>query len=163
MTGIVTAVSLSPKEGVPKYPQAQITLGRFGIEGDYHNREMRTSFSQRGAWKPNTDRHVTIIAEEVLQELNRKLGTGLKPGDLGENITSRVLDDLSQVADGSIIQIAGAILRVSKQNTPCGVLRRAYGLSVRQALEERRGLLCAIERGAGAIIRPGDLMKVSGP
>ena len=158
MHGTIVAVCTSPQGGIPKYPHTRAVIGRWGFVGDFHNREMRRSFSKPGTMKPNTDRHLTLVAAEVLEELGREcLGNPLGPGMLAENITVRGLGDLSDVPDGAEVLIGSAVeLRVVEQNSPCGNVRRAYGLEFYERVQGRRGLLCAIERGAGCIIVPDD-------
>ena len=91
--GRVVAVCMSPNGGVPKYSQEAIVIGRQGVEGDYHsgpiNRHKKT-----GPAEPNS-RQITLVAHEVLEEMNVRLDTELKPGDLGENILVSGLGDLS--------------------------------------------------------------------
>ena len=162
MVGKVLAVCISPKGGIPKYPQPHVVVGQWGLFGDYHNREMRPSFSKPDTLKPNVDRHISLVAIEVLEELGEKyLGMLLKPGELSENITTKGLGDLSQITDGTRLSIGEqVILRVVEQNQPCKNVRAAYGLEFYKQVTGRRGILCAIEKGVGATIHPGDFIEV---
>lgn len=151
------------------HPQKEIvpcaTLGRWGFEGDYHNSEMRPSFSKPGTLKPNVDRHITLLAMEVVDALNAELGLQMRPGTLGENITTADLGDLSDIPDGSRLRIRNrlgvelAMLRVVEQNQPCKNLSPVHRLMPKR-IYGRRGLLCAIERGTGSILMPQDTIEV---
>ncbi len=157
MNGTVVAVCISHVGNLPKHAQPRVTVGTHGLEDDYHNRELRPSFSNRGTFKPNIDRHISLVAIEVIEEMAKLLGKTLGPGALGENITTRGMGDLSQIADGTRIMVGnGVVLRVSQQNAPCKNVRAAYGLEGYQFVEGRRGLLCSIERGFQKIIEPED-------
>ncbi len=139
-------------------------LGSWGFVGDYHNRAMRPSFSVPGTLKPNIDRHVSLLAIEVIDSLNTELGLDMRSGTLGENITTRGLGDLSHIADGSRLVIKNsldtelAILRVIEQNQPCKNLHSKHRLLVKK-IYGRRGLLCVIERGVGKRICRNDSIE----
>ena len=101
----VAAVCSSPSGGVPKYRQESIIMGSQGVEGDYHsgpvNRHKKT-----GPPEPDS-RQVTLVAQEVLHELNLQFKTELKPGDLGENVLVTGLGDLSQLKKGDRLRLGG--------------------------------------------------------
>ena len=101
--GAVVAVSISSDGGVPKYPQESVTIGDQGVEGDYHsgpiNRHKKTEPTE-----PNS-RQITLVAQEVLEEVNTQLGIMLKAGDLGENILVSGLDDLRQLRKGDRLML----------------------------------------------------------
>jgi MOSC domain-containing protein YiiM len=161
MLGTIAAVCTSRSGGIPKLPRTQVVVGEWGLEGDSHNRPQRRKYST-GEMVPNTDRHILIVAREVETELAKEvLGNPLASGRLAENITSEGLGGLSDLKPNDLIVIAGGRvrLRVVKQATPCGKLRRAYGLKLYQAIKGKRGVYCAIEQGKGEAIRPGDSVE----
>lgn len=154
--GTVVAVCLSEKGGVPKYPQSEVIIAEFGIAGDFHCNPMRRSFSKPGTMKPNTDRHITIVASEAIEYANKELGLSLAPGSLGENITVRGMGDLSDISGGALVSINGtALFRVVEQNEPCHNLAPYHKYFVK-TIYGKRGLLCAVIAGIGRIICPGD-------
>jgi hypothetical protein len=157
MIGKIVAVCTSELGGIPKRAQPTGVIGKWGLYGDFHNREMRPSFSQRGVLKPN-DRHISIVALEVLVQLGcAHVGRALGPGELAENITVDGLGDLSQIPNGARLMIGDKVwLRVTEQNQPCKHVRAAYGLKFYEAVRGRRGLLCTIERGFGEPIHQKD-------
>src|SRR4029453_1101702 len=66
--GTVVAVCMRREKGVPKHPQIEVVVGEYGVEGDYHAGPMRTR--SNGDVEPNR-RHITLVAKEVFDELNR--------------------------------------------------------------------------------------------
>src|SRR5437870_13866939 len=92
--GSVAAVCLRKEKGVPKYPQTEVTIGEYGVEGDYHSGPMRTR--SNGDLEQNR-RHVTLVAEEVFDELNRELSTDIPAGGFGENILVEGVGDLGDI------------------------------------------------------------------
>lgn len=155
--GRVAAVCLSMIGGVPKYRTASIMIGPQGVQGDYHagpvNRHKKS-----GDTEPNW-RQVTLIASEVLEEMNERLEINLAAGDLGENILVRWLGDLSQFKKGDRLAIGGqVVLEVSAQNRPCDTIRR-YHKSLPEEIAGKRGVAAIVI--AGGNVRPGDVIEVA--
>ena len=150
--GRVVAVCMSPNGGVPKYAQETVVIGNQGVEGDYHsgpfNRHKKT-----GPAEPNS-RQVTLVAQEVLEEMNARLGTELKPGDLGENVLVAGLGDLSQLVRGDRLQLGtDVVLEIRAQNSPCNVIG-VYHPTLVEEITGKRGV-SAIVLTTGSV-RPGD-------
>lgn len=154
-TGRIAAVCLRTDGGVPKYPQSEVVVGEYGIEGDWHSGPMRTR--SNGEVVPNT-RHVSLVAREVFDDLNRELGSSIPPGGFGENILVEGLGDLADLKEGDVLRFSSGVeLEVTGQNDPCSNLmvyhkmvpKRAYG---------RRGVL-AVVRTTGSL-KPGDAVSV---
>lgn len=166
-TGYVVVVCTSPVDGVPKYPQDQVIVGVHGFEGDYHNRAMRRSFSEPGTFKPNSDRHVSILSKEAVDSVCSELGITLEIGSLGENILTEGLGDLSWVRPDSSIVIGPHIrLVVTGQNKPCVKVAQYhphFNKTIWTPERQRRGLLAAVVGGVGLNIRPGDLITITSP
>lgn len=157
MLGTIAAVCTSPLGGIPKFQRPSAKVGTWGLEGDYHNRKFRKSFSKPGKKKPNIDRHVLLVSEEVEHALGHHLlGRKLEPGKLAENITTRGLGDLANVRPHSLVIIDGGrvVLRVVQQEKPCKHVTKAYGLVFSRAIRGRRGIMCSIVRGTGQKIGP---------
>lgn len=159
LTGIITALHISSKRGLPKHLQQFVTVAQYGFLGDFHNKPMRRSFSKPGTFKPNNDRHITIISEESLDYANQKLVITLKPGDLAENITTRGMGDLSDVPVNAVVRIKSVRLRVTGQNKPCRKVWR-YHRQLKDILKGRRGLLCVVVVGIGERIGIGDSIEI---
>ena len=151
--GRVVAVCMSPTGGVPKYSQEAIVIGNQGVQGDYHsgpiNRHKKT-----GPAEPNS-RQVTLVAQEVLDEMNARLDTELKPGDLGENILISGLGDLSLLVRGDRLQLGTeVVLEIRAQNNPCNVIR-VYHPTLVEEINGKRGV-SAIVLNPGSV-KPGDV------
>ncbi len=93
---IVLAVHRSATHSFSKAPALSIRLiAGIGVEGDAHAGETVKHRSRvaRDPSQPNL-RQVHLIHAELHDELN-KAGFNVKPGDMGENITTRGLDLLA--------------------------------------------------------------------
>ncbi|MQF83158.1 MOSC domain-containing protein [SAR202 cluster bacterium AD-802-E10_MRT_200m] len=150
--GTVLSVSLSLHPGVPKYPQPEIHIGEFGVDGDFHagpiNRHKKTDGKE-----PN-QRQLTIVAQEALNSLNQILGTHLEAGSIGENILVDGLGDLGVLVAGDRIWIGSdVILRVTSQNKPCATLN-VYHPQIIKHLIGMRGVTAVVEHGG--TVKPGD-------
>ena len=155
-SGTVVAVCLRDEGGVPKYPQAEVVVGEYGVEGDWHSGPMRTR--SNGEVVPNT-RHVSLVAKEVFDDLNRELGTSIPHGGFGENILVEGMGDLAGVGEGDVLRFSSGVeLEVTAQNDPCKNLM-VYHKQIPKLSYGRRGLL-AIVRTTGRV-RPGDTVQVS--
>lgn len=155
LQGNIIAVCLSPNGGVPKHPQTSIFLGEHGVEGDYHsgpiNRHKKT-----GPPEPNS-RQLTLVALEVLEELNARLGIALQPGNLGENITTSGLGDLAHLQKGDQLQLGtDAIIEITEQNKPCSVLDIYHPKIVRESAGKRGVAAIVVNSGT---IQPGDICR----
>ena len=156
--GRVVGVCLRPTSGVPKYRQEAIVIGPDGVVGYYHAGPVNRH-RKKGPPEPN-HRQLTLVAQEVLDELNALLGTTLHAGSLGENITVEGLGDLSDLAPGTLLRVGSAILEVTGQNQPCKTIA-VYHPHLVKLINGRRGVT-AIVRQPG-IARPNDQVMVLGP
>jgi MOSC domain-containing protein YiiM len=155
--GTVVAVCLRKEGGVPKYPQSEVVVGEYGIEGDWHSGPMRTR--SNGEVLPNT-RHVTLVAKEVFDDLNRELGTDIPHGGFGENILVEGMGDLGTIAEGDMLRFSSGVeLEVTGQNDPCKNLM-VYHNQVPKKAYGRRGVLTVVKKTGR--IRPGDTLEVLG-
>ncbi len=154
-TGKVVAVCMRKEKGVPKFPQSEVIIGEYGVEGDYRAGPMRTR--SNGEVEPNR-RHVTLVAKEVFDDLNRQLGTDIPAGGFGENILVAGLGDLSDIGEGTILSFSSGVeLEVTGQNDPCKNLM-VYDNQVPKRAYGRRGLLTVV-RTTGRL-KPGDSIAV---
>ena len=153
--GTVVAVSLRKEGGVPKYPQPEVIVGEYGIEGDWHSGPMRTRSD--GEVLPNT-RHVSLVAKEVFDDLNRELGTDIPHGGFGENILVEGMGDLGGIAEGDVLRFSSGVeLEVTGQNDPCKNLM-VYHNQIPKKSYGRRGVL-AVVKTTGRV-KPGDTVSV---
>lgn len=154
--GRVIAVCSSPTSGVPKKAWESIAIESQGVQGDYHAGPINRP-KKSGDPKPNL-RQVTLVAQEVLDGLNTRLGTILQPGHLGENILVAGLGDLSQLSKGDRLELGtGVVLDVTAQNRPCDTIR-VYHPTLVEEITGKRGI-AAVVISSGSI-RPGDACRI---
>lgn len=157
--GTIAAVCISAEGNVPKYPQTEVVVGEYGFIGDIHAGPTR--ISRRTGQPKFNDRQVSFVAQEVLDTLNEKLGILLRPGDLGENVTTQGLGDLSNLMPGTRIIAGDALFEVTEQNDPCKNLMRYHRLLVKESYG-RRGILAIVVQGTDIPLRPGDGIAICG-
>ncbi len=112
MRPLVTAVSRSNGHTFSKPNVLTIRLvAGLGVEGDAHygDKVQHVFHARRNPDAPNL-RQVHLIHEELFDEL-RTSGFQVRPGDIGENVTTRGLDLLA-LPTGTLLQVGNeAVLR----------------------------------------------------
>jgi hypothetical protein len=168
----VTAVLATPETAhFSTEPVAALSTDLAGIIGDRHYGFTRPA-GAREPWYPRgtemrSGRQVTIVAEEELAEIARRLEIpDLKPGWIGANIVVAGIPDFTRLPWGSRLACAGGAVLVNEgDNAPC----RFAGAEIARHFPERpgldrqfpkaalhlRGIVASVER-AGAIA-PGRL------
>jgi MOSC domain-containing protein YiiM len=119
-SAFVTAVSRDEAHAFSKPARASIRLiAGLGVEGDAHaGRTVRhRSRVARDPSAPNL-RQVHLIHAELHDELNR-IGFGVAPGDMGENITTRGIDLLGLPAGTRLMIGPRAAVEVTGLRNPC--------------------------------------------
>jgi MOSC domain-containing protein YiiM len=122
---IVAAVAAGKKHRFSKEIQSTITLlAGLGVEGDAHcGAYVQHLYDQaKDPTRPNL-RQVHLVEQELLEQLGT-LGFALKPGQLGENITTRHID-LPWLDAGMVLQLGTtALVRITGLREPCVKLAR---------------------------------------
>lgn len=157
-TGRVVVACSSPTTGVPKYPREAVEVGLEGIVDDYHAGPVN-KHKKKGEPEPN-HRQITIVAQEVVMELNKQLDIDLRPGDLAENFLVSGLGDLTDLQAGDRMRIGPVLLEVTGQNRPCATIGVHHPLLVKSILG-RRGIVAVVL--ITGVARPGDLVTVERP
>jgi MOSC domain-containing protein YiiM len=98
------------ERGLPKHPVEEVRISAHGLEGDYN-------VYRHDVAHDDPDMAVLLMPLETLGELNRE-GWPVRPGDIGENITSSEID-YGSFAPGHRYRVGEAELEVSKPCTPC--------------------------------------------
>lgn len=142
--GFVYQISVKPDTpgecGLPKkeVPSARVTVQ--GVEGDANHYRFKKINQAVVA-----DRAVLLIPSEILDDLNAEGDWGLKPGDLGENITTKGIP-YNAFAPGKHLRIGAELeIRIHSEATPCGNLRQISKKisgnyqDFKKTLEGRRG------------------------
>jgi MOSC domain-containing protein YiiM len=154
-TGSVVVACSSRTTGVPKYPREAVEVGPEGIVDDYHAGPIN-KHKKWGEPEPN-HRQITIVAQEVIQELNERLAIDLQPGDLAENFLVTGLGDLTDLQAGDRVRIGPVLLEVTGQNRPCATIGVHHPLLVK-SIQGRRGITAVVL--VTGVARPGDPVTV---
>lgn len=170
MTGIVVAVSRSAAHTFSKPTEPLIRLVKgLGVEGDAHMGETVKHRSRVAAdpTAPNL-RQVHLIHSELLDELNAA-GFDVRPGDMGENVTTRGVDLLG-LPRGARLHIGEvAIVEVTGLRNPCvqldrfqsGLMRATLGRDSAGRLIRKAGVMGIVV--ADGDVRSGDAIRVALP
>ncbi|MEZ5831092.1 MAG: MOSC domain-containing protein [Dongiaceae bacterium] len=155
----ILAVPRSPTHSFSKQPALSIRLiAGIGVEGDAHAGATVKHRSRvaRDPTQPNL-RQVHLIHAELLDELNAK-GFSVKPGDLGENITTRGLDLLALPA-GTRLMIGEAVIEVTGLRNPCAQLDKfQQGLMQAVLGRDAEGNLIRKAGEMGVVMLDGDML-----
>lgn len=134
-----------------------MSIGDYGVEGDYHSGPTRVNGD--GETVPN-QRQVTVVAAEAVEAVAAALSVEIPHGGLGENVLVRGLGELGDVEPGHrIIFGSGVELEVTGQNDPCANLS-VYHPRTPKELYGRRGLLTVV--ATPGTLRPGDSVSIAG-
>lgn len=155
--GEVVAVSIDRKHRFSKVPRPSVTLvANHGVEGDAHYGPFvkHRYLARRNPRSPNL-RQVHLMPNETLVAL-RAAGYDIRPGGLGENITTAGLD-LESLALNTELQIgASARIRLTGLRTPCVLIDRfRSGLKGRLVSDDPGPLFRA--GVMGIVIESGDV------
>ncbi len=140
MAGIVHGVYIKPRRanerGLPKSLVESVRLSSHGAEGDYNR--YRTE-----RLKGDPDQAVLVMPMETILALNEEFWP-VKPGDLGENITTAEIE-YESFAPGSRWRFGDSELVITKACEPCRNLYKLsyvdaiYGPEFLKTLVDRRG------------------------
>ena len=122
MTGIITQVSIS-NGGVPKYAVDRGEIAKGGIAGDRWRHPKIHGIPKRA---------ILLLTEESLEEI-QSMGFSVRPGALGENLTTRGLDRRA-LRFGQRFRCGSASIQLTELRVPCNTLIRAYGKDIDRAL-----------------------------
>lgn len=169
-TPTVVAVAFDPEPGVGKVSREEITLvANHGVEGDYHAGATvrHRSRAARDPSQPNR-RQVHLIHAELFDEL-RPLGIEVRPGQMGENITTRGLA-LLDLAPGTRLRLGDrAVVEIAGLRNPCNQLDAVDPRLLAQVAKKaedgsiirKAGIMGVVI--AGGVVRPGDAIVVEAP
>ena len=165
----VVAVHRDSSHRFSKQPAGAIRIiAGLGVEGDAHagTRVQHLSRMRADPTQPNL-RQVHLMHAELFEELADQ-GFTIRPGDLGENITTGGVDLLA-LSRGTVLRIGDeAVLKVTGLRNPCaqieafapGLLKHV-ALKTPEGIVRKAGIMCvALESG---VVRPGDPVTVEPP
>ena len=169
--GVVTAVSVSPEHTMTKPNAGAIRLLEgLGVEGDAHNGTTvkHRSHARRDPTRPNL-RQVHLIHSELHDELAGEGFPGLKPGQMGENVTTSGVDLLGLPVGTKLRLGAEAVVEVTGLRNPCAQLDGIRPGLMKATLDRdddgnvimKSGIMGVVL--AGGEVRPGDPIGVELP
>ncbi|WP_035844663.1 MOSC domain-containing protein [Kitasatospora azatica] len=170
MGGAVTAVSSNGEYSFSKPNRAFITLlAGLGVAGDVHA-GVTVKHRSRVAQDPTQPnlRQVHLIHQELFAEVG-EAGFEVRPGELGENITTSGIDLLG-LPVGTLLRIGDeAVVEVTGLRNPClqidnfqdGLLKRVVGRDEVGNIVRKAGIMSVVR--VGGVVRPGDTITAELP
>ncbi len=143
-------------------------LAGIGVRGDGHSGEKIQHISRVRA-NPNAPnlRQIHLIHSELFDELGKK-GFNIRPGDLGENITTRGVQLLDLGRDTLLRIGPDVVLSVTGLRNPSGQINnfkpgllKHLALRTRERIIRKAGIMCVALKGG--TIRPGDRIDIEPP
>lgn len=166
----VVAVSRDDRHRFSKNRAESITLiAGIGVEGDAHagTTVQHLSRVRRDPTTPNL-RQVHLIHSELFSQVAER-GHDVKPGQLGENVTTAGLDILA-LPRGTRLRFAGdAIIEVTGLRNPCtqinglsaGLMKELVHLDAAGETVRLAGIMTVVLRGG--VVSAGDPIRVELP
>lgn len=155
----VLAVHRSSSHDFSKFPEAAVKLvAGLGVEGDAHAgvTVQHRSRVARDPSQPNL-RQVHLLHAELFEEL-RAGGFTVRPGDLGENLTTRGMDLLALPA-GTLLHLGReAVVEITGLRNPCSQIDRfQQGLMAAVLDRDSTGQLLRKAGVMGVVLAGGDV------
>ncbi len=168
--GIVTAVSLSKGHHFSKPNSLGIRLLKgLGVAGDAHMGETVKHRSRvaKDPTQPNL-RQVHLMHEELFDELAPK-NFIVRPGDMGENVTTRGIDLLALPIGARLHLGNSAVVEVTGLRNPCiqidrcqkGLMAATLDNDADGNLVRKAGIMSVVL--AEGDVRPGDTVRIELP
>jgi MOSC domain-containing protein YiiM len=149
----------------PLLPAIRLLAG-LGVDGDAHCGETVKHRSRVAVdpTQPNL-RQVHLIHAELLEKLAAG-GFSLRPGDMGENVTTRGLDLLALPVGARLRLGSDALVEITGLRNPCvqieafrpGLLKAVLGHDVNGKLIRKAGVMAIVLEGGD--VRSGDTIDV---
>jgi MOSC domain-containing protein YiiM len=170
VTPCVIMVSRDTEHRFSKVPVDVVTLlAGVGVAGDAHA-GVTVQHRSRVAVDPTQPnlRQVHLMHAELFDEL-REQGFDVRPGQLGENMTTRGLDLLA-LPRGTRLRIGGtAVVEVTGLRNPCaqiddfmpGLLKAVVHRAADGSLVRKAGVMAVVT--SGGEVAPGDAITVELP
>jgi MOSC domain-containing protein YiiM len=168
--GVVTAVSLRKGHHFSKINSLSIRLLKgLGVDGDAHMGETVKHRSRvaKDPTQPNL-RQVHLLHEELFDELQNK-NFVVRPGEMGENVTTRGIDLLG-LPTGTRLHLGEAVIvEITGLRNPCvqidrfqqGLMAATLDRDADGNLIRKAGVMGIVL--AGGDVRPGDAIKIALP
>jgi MOSC domain-containing protein YiiM len=168
--GSVAAVSLRAGHHFSKTPSPSVRLlTGLGVAGDAHMGETvkHRSRVRKDPTQPNL-RQVHLIHAELFDELRAK-GFSVRPGELGENVTTSGIDLLALPTGTRLHLGATAVVEVTGLRNPCiqiddfqkGLMAATLDKDADGNLVRKAGVMSIVITDGD--VRPGDFVRVELP
>jgi len=158
----IIALSKSEKYTFHKYNCEQIKLLKgLGVEGDIHMGKT-VKHRSRVAHDPSQPnlRQVHLIHSELLEELKEK-GFIVKPGELGENITTAGIDLLG-LSKGTILEIGETVkIEITGLRNPCKQLNTFQSGLLKAVIDKDEEGNLIRKSGVMSIVLEGGVVNVN--
>ena len=165
----IVGVQISGKHVFSKMPKDTIRLiENVGVEGDSHAgaTDQHLYHIKRFGQRPNL-RQVHLIQAELFDEVSLK-GHTVRPGELGENISTRHVDLLSLPTGARLRLGPEAVIELTGLRNPChqiedfqpGLLKHVVE-SKSTGLVRKAGVMSIVLQGGE--VRPGDSIEIELP
>ena len=166
----VTSVAAGAVHDFSKAPQLWVRLLEgLGVEGDAHcGTTVRHRFARRRDPELPNLRQVHLIPAELFDDL-APTGHVVRPGDLGENVTTVGVDLLALPTGTELCLGAHARVRLTGLRTPCrlidgfqpGLMKHMWTESEGGERVRRAGVMAVVV--GGGTVAPGDPVEVGLP
>lgn len=170
MSGTIMAVARCADHKFSKAVAPEITLvAGLGVEGDAHQ-GVTVKHRSRVATNPDQPnlRQVHLIHQELLEELHRG-GFDVRPGAMGENITTQSIALLDLPRGTRLLLGETATIEITGLRNPCAQLDN-YQSGLMKALLDRApdgtlirkaGIMAIVIEGG--LVKPGDPIRIDLP
>lgn len=166
----IFAVSSSATHTMSKENRPSIVLLEgLGVEGDAHA-GVTVKHRSRVAQDPSQPnlRQVHLIHRELHDELREK-GFDIRPGQMGENVTTQGIDLLGLPRGTQLLLGPEALIEVTGLRNPCaqldgiqpGLMKAVLDRDEQNNLIRKAGIMAVVIRGGA--VRPGDAIAVRLP
>jgi MOSC domain-containing protein YiiM len=170
MPAIVTAVSRSKAHTFSKFNEPAIHLAAgLGVEGDAHmGKKVQHLYQMLKNLNAANLRQVHLIHEELFDEL-RESGLYVRPGAIGENVTTRGVDLLTLPRNARLHLGAEAVIELTGLRNPCrqidafqpGLMKILLRRDAEGRLIRRAGVMAIVVKGGE--VKAGDMIAVELP
>ncbi|CAN5475060.1 MOSC domain-containing protein [soil metagenome] len=165
----VVGVQVSTTHVFSKVPKESIRLVEgYGVEGDAHSgtTDQHLYHIKRFGLQPNL-RQVHLIHTELFDEVCQ-MGHNVRPGELGENISTRNVDLLGLPTGTRLHLGSEAVIELTGLRNPCvqienfqpGLLKHVVSKTP-TGLVRKAGVMSTVVKGGE--VRPGDSIRVELP
>jgi MOSC domain-containing protein YiiM len=151
----------------PTRPGIRLIAGH-GVEGDAHAGPLiKHRYQARQTPQMKNNRQIHLIPSELFETV-RAFGFEIKPGELGENVTTQGLD-LGTLPLGTQLRLGcDAVVELTGLRIPCGYidrfqkgLKRLMIVRTLQGVTFRAGVMGVVR--AGGVVAPNDPVAVELP